>query len=53
MFHISRIYVRGQGDRGPIRGQVIPKTQEKWYVIPPCFVFITITAVLLRGLFWH
>ena len=31
-----RVFANGQGDLGSVPGRVIPKTQKKWYLIPPC-----------------
>ena len=33
---MSRVFANGPGDQGSIPGRVIPKTQKKWYLIPPC-----------------
>ena len=31
-----RVFANGPGDLGSIPGRVIPKTQKKWYLMPPC-----------------
>ena len=35
---MGREFAYVPGDWGSIAGQVIPKTQKKWYVIPPCLI---------------
>ena len=33
---LSWVFARGPRDWGSISSQVIPKTQKKWYLMPPC-----------------
>ena len=33
---ISRVFANGPGDRGSVSSWVLPKTQKKWYLRPPC-----------------
>ena len=33
---MSRMFVNGPRDQGSIPSRVIPKTQRKWYLMPPC-----------------
>ena len=42
----NRVFTNGSGDRGSILGQVMPKTQKKWYLIPPC---LTLSIIWYRS----
>ena len=42
---IVRVFANGPGDLGSILGRVIPKTQKKWYLIPPCLTLSIIRCV--------
>ena len=33
---MGRVFTNGLGDLGSIPSRVIPKTQKKWYLMPPC-----------------
>ena len=33
---VGRVFANASGDWGSIPGQIIPKTQKKWYLIPLC-----------------
>ena len=33
---MGRLFANGSGVRGSIPGRVVPKTQKKWYLMPPC-----------------
>ena len=37
-----RVFANRPGDLGSIPGRVIPKTQKKWYLMPPCLTLSNI-----------
>ena len=39
---MSRVFTNGLEDLGSIPGWVIPKTQKKWYLMPPCLTLSNI-----------
>ena len=52
---MSRVFASGPGDRGSISDQVIPKTQKKWYLVPPCLTLSIIrygSEVLHTYIYW-
>ena len=42
---VGRVFTNGLGDLGSIPGRVIPKTLNKWYLIPPCLTLSNIRYV--------
>ena len=48
---VGRVFANGQGERGSIPGQAIPKTQE-WYLIPTCLT-LRIIRYVSRANWFH
>ena len=42
----GRVFTNGLGDRVSIPGWVIPKTQKRWYLMPPCLKLSIINLAL-------